>query len=229
MKWEEFLKVAYPEDLRVKDVQERTAIFRWHRWIGLSFAYIFYHLRISANFIGISRILMALIGLYLISLVIRGEVLLPLIGVFLLYGQNILDQSDGAIARARGTVNKLGEELDDIATDVSRFAILVLLAVFTGNIPFVIFTVFVSYILVVVRNESIRNKIAYDTEFKGFAIFFRVIFSIQVMLFILPLFIVLTNVLNWPIIIFSYVVISIYAGLVIFWFSLCFWKNKHKS
>lgn len=229
MNWEQFLKVAYPEDLRTEDVQERTIIFRWHRWVGLCLAYIFYHLRISANFIGIGRIFMALISLYFISLVMRGEALLPLIGVFLLYGQNILDQSDGAVARARGTVSKLGEGLDNIATDVSRFSILVLLTAFTGNIFLIVTSIFVSYLLVVVRNEFIRAKIAYDTEFKGFAIFFRVIFSIQVMLFILPLFIILINILNWQIATFSYIAIGIYAGLVVFWFSLCFWRNRYKS
>ena len=226
MNWEQFLKAAYPEDLRVEDVRERTIIFRWHRWIGLRLAYVFYHLRLSANFISIGRVFISLISFYFIFLTIRGDILLPLIGVFLLYGQNILDYADGAVARASGTVNKLGERLDDIASDVSRFAILVLLAAFTGNIFLVVTSIFVSYLLVVVRNEFIRAKIAYDTEFKGFAIFFRVIFSIQVMLFILPLFIILINILNWQIVMFSYIVTGIYAGLVVFWFSLCVWRKK---
>jgi len=226
MNWEQFLKVAYPEDLRIEDIQKRTAIFRWNRWMGLCLAYLFYHLRISANFISIGRVFISLISFYFIFLTIRGDVLLPLIGAFLLYSQNILDQSDGAVARARGTVSKLGEELDAISTDVSRFVILVLLAAFTGNILIVIISTFVSYFLVTVRNNFIRSKTAYDIEFKGFAIFFRIIFSIQVMLFILPLLIVLTNILNWPIATFSYIVIGFYAVIVIFWFSLCVWRKK---
>lgn len=224
MKWQQFLKLAYPEDLKKEDDQERTIIYKWHRWIGLFLGYLVYHLGISANFIGISRIFIALVSLYLISFVKEGKVLIPFIGLFLLYGQHILDKVDGVIARARGTVNELGAKLDGIGNSFSRFAILVLLAAFTEKIAFILFAVLVSYVLVRVRDEFIRANLAYDTRFKGFAIFFRVIFSIQVMLFILPLLIVLINVFNWEIVTFSYIVISFYAITTAFWFLLSFWK-----
>jgi len=226
MKWQQFLKLAYPENLRVEDDKERTIIYIWHRWAGLYLGYLVYHIGISANFISIVRIFIAFISLYLISFVIKGEILIPFIGVFLLYSQHILDKVDGVIARARGTASKLGERLDGIGNSFSRCAILILLAAFTGNIAFVIFATLVSYVLVNVRDDFIRTKIAYDTEVKGFAIFFRIVFSIQVMLFILPLLIVLTNIFNWQIVIFSYIITSFYAGLVAFWFLLCLLKKK---
>lgn len=222
MDFSKFLKKAYPEDLKKEDVQKRTIIYRWHRWIGLYLGYLVYHLGISANFIGISRIFIALIALCLISFAARGQILIPFIGVCLLYSQHILDKVDGVIARARGTVNELGAKLDGIGNSFSRFAILVLLAAFTSKIAFLLFAVLVSYVLVRVRDEFIRAKLSFDTEFKGFAIFFRVIFSIQVMLFILPLLIVLVNVFNWQITTFSYIAVIFYAIITGLWFLLSF-------
>lgn len=224
MTLEQFLKLAYPNNLREEDIKQRTVIFRWHRRLGIYLAYLFYHLRVSANFISMSRIFVAFVSLGLISLVIRGDILMPLIGVFLLYGQHILDQVDGAVARASGKISKLGAELDGVASSVSRFAIMVLLAVFTGDIPFILFAVFLSYILVIMRDSFIKEKIAYDTEFKGLAIFFRLVFSIQVMLFILPLLIVLTNILGWSIVKFSYIALIFYGAITVIWFILSFYK-----
>jgi len=225
MKWQIFLKLAYPEDLKKEDNQKRTIIYRWHRWLGLYLGYFVYHLGISANFIGISRIFIAFFSLYLLSFAASGKILIPLIGTFLLYSQHILDKVDGVIARARGTVNKFGEKLDGIGNGFSRFAILVLLAIFTENPIFVIFTILVSYFLVNVRDSFIGAGLAYDTEFKGFPKFFRIIFSIQVMLFILPLLIVLNNVFHWQIAAFSYIIVIFYTIIVAFWFLLSFFKN----
>jgi phosphatidylglycerophosphate synthase len=226
MNWQQFLKVAYPDDLRKEDSEKRTAFFRYHRRIGLYLGYLFYHLGITANFIGISRIFIALFSLFLISLAIQGNILLPFIGIFLLYGQHILDQTDGVVARAAGTVNKLGAILDGIANSFSRYAILILLAAFTGNLPFLLLAVLVAHLSGSIRAKFIMNKIAYDTEFKGFATFFRVVFSIQAMLFILPVSIVLINLLNWSLISFSYITVSFYAVITFFWSLLSFYKNK---
>ena len=229
MNWEKFLKVAYPDDLRIEDIEKRTIIFRCHRQIGLRLGYLFYNLGISANFIGITRIFIALFSFYLISLTMQGEILLPFIGVFLLYGQHILDQTDGVVARASGTVNKLGTILDGIANSFSRYAILILLAAFTGNLSFLLLAILAAHLSGSVRGRFIISKIAYDTEFKGGARLFRAAFSIQVMLFILPILIVLSNFWGWSLVKFSYVVVSFYTVTTFLWFILSFYnfyKNK---
>jgi phosphatidylglycerophosphate synthase len=230
MKWEQFLKMAYPKELAAEDKIKRTKIFRCHRWIGVRLAFLFYHLKISANAVSISRIIFSFIPLYCLSFAPRGDIILPLIGAFLLYLQHFFDSVDGAIARASGKVNKLGADLDNIANDVSRFSILVLLASFTGNMIFLIFTLYLSYFVVSVRNNLIKSKIAYDTEYKrGFVAISRIFFSIQTMLFILPMLIALNNIFNWDLATLSYSVISIYTIITLIWFLLSFFKSPEKN
>ena len=221
MNWKQFLKVAYPEHLRIEE-SSKDIIFKSHRWIGLRLAYIFYRLGISGNFISISRILISLVSFYLISLILDGNIRLPLIGTFLLYGQNILDYSDGAVARASGKVSKLGEELDEIVNAYSRAVILVLISAFTKNIFFIAVTAFSSFILINFRIKFI-DKILRALGF--IKLIYKIALSIQFMLFILPLMIVLNNILGWEIVRFSYAVVNFYILLAILWFFLCIWKK----
>jgi len=228
MKWKEFLKIAYPQEIAIKE-SKKDIVFRGNRWIGLRFAYLFYLLKIPARVIEAGRILMAFIALYFLSVAVYGKIYLPLLGVVLLCAQSIFDFSDGVIARATGKMSKFGEILEEVANFFGRLAILVLLAVFTGKIALVVFTVLLSYILVGLRDSFIEAKIAYDTELKGFAIFFRVIFSIQAMLFILPMLIVLNNIFDWDLAKLSYSVISIYTIITLIWFLLCLFKSPEKN
>lgn len=86
-----------------------------------------------------------------------------------------------------------------------------------------------SLILIVFSPLLLRNdagtKISDGTMFKAVELFYRIILCPQTMLFILPLLIVLDNILNWQIVIFSYIVVGFYAGLAILWLSLCLWKR----
>lgn len=225
MSWKQFLKIGYPEALSIEE-SHRDIIFRSHRWLGLRFAYFFYQLRISARLVEISRIFFALSGLYFLSLIIQGNIWLSLLGVFLLYGQNILDYADGVVARATGKTTKLGAALDSITNSFSRAAILVLLGAFSGNIFFVVISIFSAFMLINFRGE-VGAKISDGTIFRAVELFYRLILSIQFMLFVLPLLIVLTNILNWPIVIFSSIVVSFYTGLAIFWLLLCLWKKNY--
>ena len=222
MNWRQFLKVAYPEDLAIEE-SSKDIIFKSHRWMGLRLAYIFYRLGMSGNFISISRMLISIVAFYFISLILKGSVGLPLIGTFLLYGQNILDYSDGAVARASGKVSKLGKELDEIVNVYSRMVILVLISVFTKNAFVVAVTAFSSLVLINFRTE-LRNNILNGMIL--IKLLYKVVLSIQFMLFILPLLVVSNNIWDWEIVIFSYVVVGFYISLAILWFFLCIWKKS---
>jgi len=225
MDWKKFLEIAWPEDLATKEFQKDTIfVFRNHRWIGLRFGYLFYLLGIPANFISLSRMFMSLVSFYLLSLAIQGNIWLPLVGVLLLYGQNILDYCDGAVARASGKVNLLGYALDEIVNTFSRPCILVLVGAFTESVFFVVISAFSSFILIDFRRD-VETKMLDGTIFRAIGLFYRIIFSMQVMLLILPLLIVLNNILNWQIVIFSYIVVGFYAGLAILWLVLCLLKK----
>lgn len=226
MKWEQFLKAAYPEDLVAEDKEKRTSIFRFHRWIGVHLGYVFYHLGISANFISVSRIVFSVIPLYLIAFASRGQVVVPLIGVFLLYFQHFFDSVDGVVARVANKTSVLGAELDSIANDISRFGVLFLLGMFLGNLNLLLPVVYLAFFLVAVRRNFIKEKVSYDTEYKGFARFFRVVFSIQVMLFVLPLLVVSSNFLHQNLALVSGAALTFYAITTLFWFILCFFKKE---
>ena len=121
MNWKKFVEIAWPEDRAVEESHRDIAfLFRSHRWVGLRFAYLFYLLRMSANFISVNRMFISLVSFYFLSLAIQGNIWLPFMGVLLLYGQNILDYSDGSVARASGKVNLLGKVLDDVVDTFSR-------------------------------------------------------------------------------------------------------------
>jgi len=225
MNWKQFLEIAWPEDLAIEEShRDIIFLFRSHRWIGLRLAYLFYLLRISANFVSLNRMFMSLVSFYFLSLAIQGNIWLPFMGVLLLYGQNILDYSDGSVARASGKVTLLGEALDEIVNTFSRGCILVLVGAFTESVFFITISAFSSFILIHFR-KYVGTKILDGTIFEAIGLFYRIIFSMQVMLFILPLLIVLSNILNWQIIVFSYIVVGFYAGLAILWLLLCLWKK----
>lgn len=224
MEWKQFIVIAYPEDLAVEE-SHRNVIFRIYRWLGLRFAYLLYHLRMSANFISVSRMFISIVGLYFLSSAIQGNILLPFIGAFLLYGQNILDYADGAVARASGRVSKLGGVLDGIANSFSRGAILVLFGAFTGSIFLVVISAFSLFILINFRAE-VGAKISNTATFKALELLYRISLSIEVMLFALPLFFALSNFIGWSMATFSCIIVDSYAGLAILWLSLCLWKKQ---
>lgn len=222
MNWQEFLRLAYPEHLKVEEFG-KDIIFKSHRWMGLRFAYLFYILGMSGNFISIMRMLISLVSFYLISLILKDIVLLPLIGSFLLYGQNILDYSDGAVARASGKTSKLGKELEEIVNAYSRAVILILISVFTANVFIVAVTAFSSLVLINFRIE-LRTKILGNILF--LKLLYKIMLSIQFMLFILPMLIVLTGIWDWQIVILSYIIAGFYILLAIIWVFLCIFKKN---
>ena len=225
MSWKQFLNAAYPKKMALEE-SHKHIIFRSHRWMGLRFGYVFYKLGMSANFISICRILMSIISLYFISLAKRGSVWMPLTGAFLLYGQNILDYADGVVARASGKTSPFGKALDEIVNAASRGSILVLTASFTGNIFVIVLSAFSAFILINFR-EALENEIIRDTKLKVVKPFYRVILSIQFMLFILPLLIVLNNILNLNLILLSYILTLFYTTIAMTWLLLCFRKRNN--
>jgi len=225
MNWKQFVEIAWPEERAVEEShRDIIFLFRSHRWAGLRFAYLFYLLRMSANFVSVNRMFISLVSFYFLSLVVRGNIWLPVIGAFLLYGQNILDYSDGAVARASGKVSKLGEVLDDVVDTFSRGCMLILVGAFTESVFVVAISVLSSFILINFRNDA-GTEISDGIMFKAIALLYRIVTCPQVILFILPLLIALNNVLNWQIVTFSYIVTGFYTGLAVLWLLLCFWKK----
>lgn len=224
MKWKEFVKIAYPEEM-VKEYAQKNIIHRIHRWIGLFWGYILYHLGFSANLIDVARLAISLFALYLISLLLVGEKWLALLGAFLFYGQNLLDAADGSVARVRNQLTKLGEILDRIVNSFSRIAILILIGVFTQNITVIIFSIFSAFMLIIFREET-SLVLPPNILFKIINMIYRASLFIQTLLFILPFILALINLFGFSIIIICYVISFYYLFLAVFWLVICLLFKK---
>ena len=99
MKWDEFFKVDYLEEL------DKFFLWKTNRWLGLRSSYIFYHLGFSANLLSVFRCLLVIVGFYIISLISADIKYVSIVGVFILTWQVHLNFSDGAIARIQCTSN----------------------------------------------------------------------------------------------------------------------------
>ena len=132
MKWISFKSAAYPPAFSVTE-KDKSVIFHMNRWLGLRFAYLFYHLGFSANLLSILRVALAAFGLYLVFYYLFSNIFVPVIGVLLLAWQVNLDFADGAIARVTSKSSVLGEKLDGLANDFSRGAVLILISSFSSH------------------------------------------------------------------------------------------------
>ena len=144
----------------------------------------------------------------------------------MLYGQNILDYSDGAVARASGKTSKLGKALDEIVNVASRGGILVLLGAFTENVFIIAVSTFSAFILINFKN-TLGNKIRHTKKIRAINSFYRIVLSIQFILFIIPLLIVLNTILNLNLVTSSYIATTFYVFLAILCLVLSVWGKNN--
>lgn len=220
MRWQRYLELAYPEPIRT-EYSQKNIIHKIHRWIGLYLGYFLYHLGMSGNMIDILRILISAVALYMISFLLAGDKLWPMIGAFLLYGQNLLDAADGSVARARNELTKIGAELDQIVNESSMGAILILIGVLTQNMAVAIINIFSVFILLVLRKRT-GSELPLGLGFSVIKAGYRFFLFIQTMLFIIPFILALVNIFNSPAVSsVNYIISFFYLFLAVLWLALC--------
>ena len=218
MKWIAFKSVAYPPEFSV--IEKDKSVF-WHinRWVGLRFAYLFYHLGFSANFLSIVRVRLAALGLYLLFYHWYSDIYDPIIGVLLLAWQVNLDFADGSIARVSNKSSALGEKLDGLANDFARGALLILISISTGTNYVFIIGLAASFFLV----KFFAETFALVEKFYGWAPYpfsikvFRKLLSVPLMVVALPTIIAILNILDYQITLVAMLITTIYALLAISW------------
>ena len=218
MKWIAFKSVAYPSTLSA--IEKDKSIF-WHinRWVGLRFAYLFYHLGFSANLLSIVRVGLAALGLYLLFYHWYSDIYDPIIGVLLLAWQVNLDFADGSIARVSNKSSALGEKLDGLANDFSRGALLILISISTGTNYVFIVGLAASFILVKFFTETFAlvEKIYGWSQYPFPIKLFRKLLSVPLMVVALPTIIAILNILDYQITLVAMLITTIYALLAISW------------
>ncbi len=218
MKWIAFKSTAYPPGLSV--IENDKSIF-WYinRWVGLRFAYLFYHLGFSANLLSILRVVLAALGLYLVFYPRVSDIYGRVIGVFLLAWQVNLDFADGSIARVLNKSSVLGEKLDGLANDFSRGAVLILISFVASQKFLFIIGITTSFILI----KFFAETFALVEKFYGWLQYplsvklLRKLLSVPLMVVALPTIIAILKILDYQITLVALFITTFYTMLAISW------------
>jgi phosphatidylglycerophosphate synthase len=211
--------------------KDRGAFQNLVKWLAIRTAYVFYRLGFSSNVVTVIFLFLAFFGLYLASRAMYGEKLVPVIGLSLVCFHVFGDFADGCIAKAKGECSKIGALLDDVGLDADRFALLVLLAVFSGYTPMLIINsfaagIFVMFVPVVVDefpHNDLRGRIARFYPHRFFAL------SVRFMLGVLPGFLSAVILLEWNLQAISMGLSIFYASLAVGWLLLCLPHYKKEA
>ena len=219
MKWIAFKSAAYPPEFSVTE-KDKSVFWHINRWVGLRFAYLFYLLGFSANFLSIVRVGLAALGLYLVFYPWFSDIYDPVIGIFLLVWQVNLDFADGSINRVvNGKPTLIGLNIDGLANDVARSAVLILISLSTEiNYMFMIGIV-TSFILI----KFLAETFALVEEYYGWSQYpfpiklLRKLLSVPIMVVALPTLLAISNILEYQSLVVALLITTIYTLLAISW------------
>ena len=219
MKWIAFKSAAYPPEFSVTE-KDKSVFWHINRWVGLRFAYLFYLLGFSANFLSIVRVGLAALGLYLVFYPWFSDIYDPVIGIFLLVWQVNLDFADGSINRVvNGKPTLIGLNIDGLANDVARGAVLILISFSAATNYLFIIGIVTSFILI----KFLAETFALVEKFYGWSQYpfpiklLRKLLSVPLMVVALPTIIAILNILDYQITLVAMLITTIYTMLAISW------------
>jgi hypothetical protein len=219
MKWIAFKSAAYPPEFSVTE-KDKSVFWHINRWVGIRFAYLFYLLGFSANFLSIVRVGLAALGLYLVFYPWFSDIYDPVIGIFLLVWQVNLDFADGSINRVvNGKPTLIGLNIDGLANDVARGAVLILISFSAATNYLFIIGIVSSFILI----KFLAETFALVEKFYGWSQYpfpiklLRKLLSVPLMVVALPTIIATLNILDYQITLVALLITTIYTLLAISW------------
>ena len=219
MKWIAFKSAAYPPEFSVTE-KDKSVFWHINRWVGLRFAYLFYLLGFSANFLSIVRVGLAALGLYLVFYPWFSDIYDPVIGIFLLVWQVNLDFADGSINRVvNGKPTLIGLNIDGLANDVARGAVLILISFSAATNYLFIIGIVTSFILI----KFLAETFALVEKFYGWSQYpfpiklLRKLLSVPLMVVALPTIIAILNILDYQITLVALLITTTYTLLAISW------------
>ena len=222
MKWIAFKSAAYPPEFSVTE-KDKSVFWHINRWVGIRFAYLFYLLGFSANFLSIVRVGLAALGLYLVFYPWFSDIYDPVIGIFLLVWQVNLDFADGSINRVvNGKPTLIGLNIDGLANDVARGAVLILISFSAATNYLFIIGIVTSFILI----KFLAETFPLVERFYGWSLYpfpiklVRKLLSVPLMVVALPTIIATLNILDYQITLVALLITTIYTLLAISWLIL---------
>lgn len=193
------------------------------KWVALPVAYGFYWLGFSANAVDIVGLFLMLGGFLFLSTAISGQILLPILGVLLIYFHVFLDFVDGPVAKARGACSALGSALDNIGCDLSRLLFLLVVGFYTGNSYMMFINLFAAVVLIFLMPVTYK-----EFPGKGLPGLVKSVFlnrysfiGVRFMLGLLPLFLILIIINGWSLSAISYFISFTYFFSASLWLVLC--------
>lgn len=218
MNYREFQAKSFPE----KSVFQRKQfdfITNLVKWFAMRAAYILFRFGMTANMVDVMGLFVVLIAFMCMATARSGHVVLPLLGVGLLYLHIFIDFLDGAIAKATNSCSKIGHYLDNLGCDVDRIAFLVLVGVYTSNTYIILINAFSSAVLILflplVRAEM-PDKGAIGVLSKLYFNKYSFL-SVRFMLMVLPFIYAIVIYQGRYLVLVSYVVSIVYAVATALW------------
>ena len=219
MKWIAFKSASYPPEFSVTE-KDKSVFWHINRWVGLRFAYLFYLLGFSANLLSMVRVGLAALGLYLVFYPWFSDIYDPVIGIFLLVWQVNLDFADGSINRVvNGKPTLIGLNIDGLANDVARGAVLILISFSAATNYLFIIGIVTSFILI----KFLAETFALVEKYYGWSQYpfpiklLRKLLSVPLMVVALPTIIATLNILDYQITLVALLITTIYTLLAISW------------
>ena len=219
MSWTEFLVLAFPESMAEAEAT-RSFVWKINRKVGLRFAYLFFNIGFSGNMLSSFRVLIALAGFILLSMVIKNNMFLPFLGVILLAFQVHLDFADGAIARVQGKSSEFGEKLDGLANVAVRAAMIIFFGYLSENLYCFWASVFSGVVLSHFWDIT-SPFFVIEKKYTRIRKLYKLSSSVIIMVIVIPFCIAVLNFLGASLLAISYLLIWVYACLALFWLVLC--------
>ena len=170
--------------------------------------------------LSIVRVALAALGLYLVFYPWFSDIYDPVIGIFLLVWQVNLDFADGSINRVvNGKPTLIGLNIDGLANDVARGAVLILISFSAATNYLFIIGIVTSFILI----KFLAETFALVEKYYGWSQYpfpiklFRKLLSVPLMVVALPTIIATLNILDYQITIVALLITTIYTLLAISW------------
>jgi phosphatidylglycerophosphate synthase len=166
------------------------------------------------------RVALAALGLYLVFYPLFSKIFDPVIGIFLLVLQVNLDFADGSINRVvNGKPTLIGLNIDGLANDVARGAVLILISLSTEINYLLMIGLVTSFILI----KFLAETFALVEEYYGWSQYpfpiklLRKLLSVPIMVVALPTLLAISNILEYQSMVVALLITTIYTLLAISW------------
>lgn len=189
------------------------------KWFAMRAAYVLFKMGATANLVDVVGMFIALAGFTLMLRAKDGDVVLPLVGIAIIYFHTFVDFLDGAIAKATKSCSKIGHYLDNLGCDVDRIAFLVIIGVFTNSMYFIVINAFTGAIMILFLPLA-REEMP---EGGAIGVLSRLYFnkysflSVRFMLMVLPMIFAIVIWQGAYLVEVSYIVSLIYAAATALW------------